>query len=115
MNIYFIKADAVGMSRDDVEHELSVMAEVLSDIGGNLLRMDIRGLSNRVTGYVQAESGQAIGDLFEASDLSVTRIEFVGTSHASHRPAVPSGHRAADVTAGNWEERSLWVHQLGLS
>lgn len=115
MNIYFIAAEAIGMTQEDIADELSVMGEILGIIGGSLLHTDIRGFSGRLTGYVQAESGQAVRDVFGASDFSVTRIEFVGMAHAGQRIGSQNGCRTVDATAGNGEERSLWVHQLGLS
>jgi len=92
MNLYLIEVETVSMTLEQIANELSVMGEALGAIGGGLLCSGRHDSANHWTGYVHVESGQAVRDLFEASDLAVVRIEFVGASHGIHR----NGSRALD-------------------
>lgn len=100
MNIYLIEAETCGMGEEEIAAELSVMGEVLLAIGGRLLNSDRLHAATRLLGYVRAESGQAVEDVFAASDFVVLRIEFVGSSRGIRCLSLQDGRKTLDLIHG---------------
>jgi hypothetical protein len=85
MIICQIDAQISGMNREDIEHELKVIEDLLMLSGGELIDADISLRHSCLVAYVRAESELIVNDIFEASVFIVDQVFYLGPLHASYR------------------------------
>ena len=84
MIIFQVDAQVSRMGKEDIEHELKVIEDMLAATDGKLIKAAVSMDDRYLVACVCAESNWMVSDIFDASDFTVEKISYLGLSHEAH-------------------------------
>jgi hypothetical protein len=84
MKIYQVEAQISGLSKDRIKQELSVIDQVLGEVGGGVCCAEPTAHPDWIGIVLRAKSERIVQDVLEATDFAIGKIACLGADHETY-------------------------------